>query len=89
MSIADPILGSLSDDLLRWVEEQLSTNETSSDEELHVQLVAAGLTEAEATQALLYRIQYYEIAYPHGRSPIRTGDRAVKFNVRNRQFEIQ
>lgn len=83
----DPMLTSLPDSLLRLIEDHLSNNEVSSDEELLKQFVDGGLTEAEARQALSYRNQYLTHIYLDGFTPIRKGREALHFNPHSRQFE--
>jgi hypothetical protein len=51
----DTILSSLSVSLLAFVEDQLSNNDVSSDDELLEHFVASGLTEVQARHALTYR----------------------------------
>lgn len=83
----DPILTSLSDSLLRFVEDQLSNNEVSPDAELLEHFVDSGLTEIEARQALSYRDQYLTHIYRDGFTPIRLGSEAHRYNPHSRQFE--
>jgi len=48
----DPILASLPASLLSFVEDQLSNNDVSPDEELLDHFIANGLTDEQARQAL-------------------------------------
>jgi len=66
----DPILASLPTSLRRLVEDQLSNNEVSSDEELLDHFISDGLTEEQARQALTYRDQYLANLYLDGFTPI-------------------
>ena len=83
----DPILASLPASLLRFVEDQLSNNEVSSDEELLDDFISNGLTEAQARQALTYRDQYLVNIYLDGFTPILKGAQALRYNPHCRQFE--
>lgn len=83
----DPILTSLPEPELRLVEDQLSNNEVSSDEELLHHFVGSGLTEEQARQALTYRDQYLANLYLDGFTPIHKGSEALRFNPYSRQFE--
>ena len=83
----DPNLASLPEPLLRLVEDQLSNNEVSSDEELLDHFVSSGLTEAQARQALVYRSRYLCNIYREGFTPILKGNEALRFNPYSRQFE--
>ena len=83
----DPILASLSEPLLRLVEDQLSNNEVSSDEELLDHFVSSGLTKAQAWQALVYRSRYLCNIYREGFTQILEGAQALRFNPYSRRFE--
>lgn len=83
----DSILASLPASLLGLVEDQLSNNEVSSDEELLDHFVSEGLTEEQARQALTYRDQYLANLYLDGFTPIFKGSEALRFNPYSRQFE--
>lgn len=83
----DPILASLSVSLLRFVEDQLSNNEVSPDEELLDHFVSNGLTEAQARQALTYRDLYSANIYLDGFTPILKGTQALRYNPYCRRFE--
>lgn len=85
--VMDPILASLPASLLRLVEDQLSNNEVSSDEELLDHFISDGLTEEQARQALTYRNQYLANLYLDGFTPILKGSEALRFNPYSRQFE--
>ena len=83
----DPIFKSLSNSLLRFVEDQLSNSEVSSDEELLEHFIRSGLTETEARRALTYRVEYLTHLYLDGFTPIRKGSEALRYNPHSRQFE--
>jgi hypothetical protein len=83
----DPVLSSLPGDALRFVEDQLSNDESSSDIELFEHFVANGLSEEQARQALIYRSQYLRNIYQKGFTPIRKGFAARRYNPHSRQFE--
>jgi hypothetical protein len=82
----DPILTSLPNSLLRLVEDQLSNNDVSPDEELLEHFVGSGLTEIQARQALSYRDQYLTHIYLDGFTPIRLGREALRYDPRSRQI---
>jgi hypothetical protein len=83
----DPILTSLPDSLLRLIEDQLSNNESSPDEELLEHFLSCGLTEIQARHALSYRDQYLTYIYLDGFTPIRLRTEALRYNAHSRQFE--
>lgn len=83
----NPTLSSASDEVLRFVEDQLSNNDVASDEELHVLFITNGLTDAQATQALRYRSDYLLNIYLGGHTPIRAGDKAVRFDPHHQQLD--
>lgn len=84
----DPMLSRLSDDLLFFVEDQLSNSEVASDEELHAAFVSNGLTNAQATQALRYRSLYLLNIFLRGHTPIRKSKHAIRFNPHVMQYEL-
>lgn len=84
--MGDLMLASLPATLLAFVEDQLSNNEVSSDEELIEHFLGNGLTEAEARQALTYRGRYLSRVYLEGVTPIRKGRGALRFDPHSRQF---
>lgn len=83
----NPILSSLSDEVLRFVEDQLSNNDVASDQELHALFITNGLTDAQATQALRYRSDYLLNIYLEGHTPIRAGDKALCFDPHHQEFD--
>lgn len=83
----DTILSSITIAMLRLVEDQLSNNEVSSDQELLDFFVGSGLTEIQARQALSYRSLYTRYIYLDGFTPILRGDEAVRYNPVSRKFE--
>ena len=83
----DSILASLPDSLLRLIEDQLSNNEVSSDEELRDYFIDSGLTEGQARQALTFRGQYLGNIYLDGFTPIRLGNEALRYNPCSQRFE--
>lgn len=80
-------LATLPPSLLAFVEEQLSNDEVSSDEEMLEYFINNGLTEEQARQALTYRHQYLNNIYLDGFTPITAPDEALHFNPHIRQFE--
>ncbi|WP_066267454.1 hypothetical protein [Hydrogenophaga palleronii] len=83
----DSSLQALSPELLGQVEDQLSNNEVSSDEELAEDFIQAGLTEAQARQAIGYRDRYLINVYHQDFTPMRTPGRVLRFNPHARDFE--
>ncbi|MGK8436750.1 hypothetical protein ACRS3X_05240 [Ectopseudomonas hydrolytica] len=83
----DPILATLPLSLLAFVEEQLSNDEVSSDDEILEHFISNGLTEEQARQALTYRDLYLQNIYLDGFTPICEGAEALRFNPHTRQFE--
>ncbi|APU32792.1 MULTISPECIES: hypothetical protein [Pseudomonadaceae] len=83
----DPILAALPASLLRLVEDQLSNNDVSSDDEPLDHFISDGLTEEQARQALTYRDQYFVNLLLDGFTPIHKGSEALRFNPYSRQFE--
>ncbi len=83
----DPILAALPASLLRLVEDQLSNNDASSDDEPLDHFISDGLTEEQARQALTYRDQYFVNLLLDGFTPIHKGSEALRFNPYSRQFE--
>ncbi|QNM96734.1 hypothetical protein [Chitinimonas koreensis] len=84
----DPVLSSLPESLLRFVEDQLSNSDEATDEELHAHFVANGLSDAQAAQALKYRTLYWCHIYLEGFTPIRKGHEALHYNALTGQFEL-
>jgi hypothetical protein len=83
----DAILSSLTPDQIVHVEDVLSNDDSSSEEELLHFFQTIGLTEAQAQQALTYRTQYLCNIFLDGRAPILMGEQALRFNPHRRQFE--
>ena len=83
----DSILSSITLAMLHRVEDQLTNNESASDQELLDDFVANGLTRAQAQQALTYRSSYLRNIYLDGFTPILKGKQALRFNPTRRQFE--
>lgn len=83
----DPILSSISSELLNLVEDQLSNSDSSSDEALCAHFIACGLTVAQACQAMTYRLRYARNIYVDGFTPIRYGDGDRRYNPFTRQIE--
>ena len=83
----DSILSSITIAQLHIIEDQLTNNEVSSDQELLDDFIAYGLTEAQARQALTYRSKYLSNIYLDGSTPILKGDQALRFNPDSRKFQ--
>lgn len=67
----DSLLSGLPDLVLRFIEDQLSNDHDSDDEDLLALFQVIGLSDAQARRALSYRAQYRGTAYLNGSSPIR------------------
>lgn len=85
----DPILAALPVSLLSFVEDQLSNNDVSPDEELLEHFIANGLTEEQACQALTYRGRYRCNLYRTGFTPIRNPGVVLRFSPHARDFEAE
>lgn len=82
----DELLSSITPRQLALIEDQLSNNEVSSHEELHSHFLLAGLTPAQAKQALTYRDVYLREIFLEGHTPILKGDEALKFDPHRCEF---
>jgi hypothetical protein len=84
----DDLLSSVPSDVLRWVEDALTNDESASDPDLKAHFVRCGpLTEAQASRALSYRQLYLTNLFREGDTPIRMGDEALRFNPVTAKFE--
>jgi hypothetical protein len=72
MRTTESPLRALSNELVCLIEDQLSNNEASSDEELRNYFTACGLTDGQAMEALTYRDVYLIHSYANGETPIRS-----------------
>nr|WP_255692673.1 hypothetical protein [Luteimonas sp. XNQY3] len=69
------------------VEDCLSNDEDSTDEELLDYFVSNGLCDAQARQALSYREQYLLNIYLNDFTPIRNPGEILRFDPHSCQFE--
>ncbi|WP_408951471.1 hypothetical protein [Lysobacter sp. Hz 25] len=69
----DSLLAALPHLLLALIEDELSNNDSASDDELRHYFVACGLTIEQAERAVQYRPAYATDIYWGGATPIRTG----------------
>lgn len=83
----DAMLSNLSKAVLWFIEDQLSNNEVSDDDELKVCFIQEGLSPEQADQALSYRQRYLNNIYVNGLTPIRQGAAAQRYNPKTRQIE--
>ncbi|WP_175687253.1 hypothetical protein [Burkholderia multivorans] len=83
----DTILSTLSASLLAFVEDQLSNDENSPDDELLDHFIANGLTEEQARQALTYRSRYLCNIYETGFTPISNPGVVLRYNPHKRDVE--
>ena len=67
----DSLLGGLPDQVLRYIEDLLSNDHDSDDEDLLALFQIIGLSDAQARRALSYRSQYRGKPFLNGSSPIR------------------
>jgi len=81
----DDLLGSLSADILQWVEDLLSQQDLP-DTDLKALFIRYGLTEAQVSRALSYRRLYLLNVFREGYTPIRKGDQALRFDPRTLNF---
>lgn len=82
----DPILAELSKPLLALIEDQLSNNESDSNDDLYAYFVANGLTPVQAERALAYRDLYLCNLYLQGATPI-SGGAVARFDPDSGRFE--
>lgn len=80
-------LSNLSHSVLWFIEDQLSNNEFSDDDELKKCFMQEGLSPEQADEALSYRDRYLNNIYVYGLTPIRHGSAARVYNPRTRQVE--
>ncbi|MGH8083455.1 MAG: hypothetical protein ACREP7_22955 [Lysobacter sp.] len=82
----DPLLATLPETLLDLVEDQLSNNESSEDDELRDYFIDSGLSREQAERALSYRNAYMHLYFGEA-TPIRTGA-AVRYTPTSGDFEL-
>jgi hypothetical protein len=87
-TVVDPMLSSLGETLLLFVEDQLSNNEVASDDEPLACFVSNGLTGAQAIQALRYRSLYLLNIFLRDHTPIRKSKHAIRFDSNRQQYEL-
>ena len=86
--VADSMFSSLSEHVLSFVEDQLSNNSVSSDEDLHARFTEHGLSQAQALQALRYRTLYQKYTFHKDHTPIRKNKHALRFNRDRMEYEL-
>lgn len=84
----DPLLASLPDALLDFIEDQLSNNEDASDDALQALFVSNGLTSTQAAQAIRYRDLYLCNLFLRSHTPIRKNKHAIRFDPTRQQFVL-
>lgn len=84
----DPILSTLSADQLGLVEDQLSNNDVSSNDELEALFMESGLTQLQAIRALQYRDLYRHNFWMFDHTPIREGAYALAFDPRTESLTL-
>ena len=77
----------LSPSQIAFVEDELSNNEVSSDEELYALFLAEGLSEPQARQALTYRDRYLGNIYLDGFTPLTAAAMPLRFDPHTGQFK--
>lgn len=83
----DPAFATLTEAQLRMIEDQLSNNESSTDEELFEFFIEEGIPVTPARQAIeAYRDQYLTEIYLEGQTPIRQGNNARRYAPEERRF---
>lgn len=81
------VFSALTEAQLQLIEDQLSNNESSTDEELFEFFIEEGVPVSAARQAIGYRDQYLTEIYQEGRTPIRQGNNASRYSPQERQFK--
>jgi hypothetical protein len=84
----DPAFSSVDEKLLQLIEDQLTTNEVSSDEELRRRFITTGLTDSQASRAIRYRAHYRHQLYVVGYTPIRKGKHAIQVDPERKQYRL-
>ncbi|WLI07583.1 hypothetical protein PSH66_04430 [Pseudomonas sp. FP597] len=83
----NPIFSAIGEHILLTVEDQLTNNEVSDDDEMHEHFIEIGLTEAQADAALQLRPLYRLNLYMIGQSPLFQGDTTTSFDPHTRSFK--
>lgn len=81
-----PAFAALTETQLHMIEDLLSNDEISSDEELITFFISEGIPEATARQALTYRDRYLTTIYGNGHTPIRLEHDAWRYDPQSRRF---
>lgn len=81
-----PVFSELSEAQLYTIEDVLSNDESSSDEELFEFFIEEGIPVAPARAALTYRDRYLANIYLDGHTPIRRGRDAWHYEPQARRF---
>nr|WP_298411711.1 hypothetical protein [uncultured Halomonas sp.] len=82
----DPMFTALLASQLQTIEDVLSNDESSSDEELVEFFIEEGIGVTPARQALAYRDRYLTTIYRQGQTPIRQGHDARRYDPEARRF---
>ncbi|MAM55741.1 MAG: hypothetical protein CMN25_00175 [Salinicola sp.] len=82
----EPAFLALTETQLHTIEDLLSNDENSSDEELVTFFISEGIPEGSARQALTYRDRYLTTIYLNGHAPIRFERDARHYEPRLRRF---
>lgn len=83
----DPMFSALTEAQLRVIEDQLSNNESSTDEELFEFFIEEGIPVTPARQAVALRDDYLNRIFEAGYTPIRAGENARFYDPQVRQFK--
>ncbi|MDF9434622.1 hypothetical protein R5R73_02040 [Salinicola sp. LHM] len=83
----NPVFSALTESQLRTVEDVLSNDETSTDEELLEFFIEEGIPVTPARQAVSLRDDYLTRIFEEGYTPIRAGENARFYDPQSRQFK--
>lgn len=82
----EPAFSALSETQLHTIEDLLTNDEASSDEELIEFFISEGISEIPARQALAYRDRYLTTIYLNGHTPIRLERDVWRYDPQSRRF---
>ncbi|REC93384.1 hypothetical protein [Kushneria indalinina] len=84
--LMEPAFSALTESQLHTIEDLLSNDESSSDEELIEFFISEGIPEASARQALAWRDRYLTTIYLNGHTPIHLERDAWRYDPQAHQF---
>lgn len=83
----DPMFSALTEEQLRMIEDQLSNNESSTDEELFEFFIEEGIPVTATREAVSLRDDYLTRIFEEDYTPIRAGENARFYDPQARQFK--